>query len=368
MTYTIKCINIVFKIILVILPFALALFVTEIITRYYYFGSLSMKNGTPDGQFVRYNEELGWSMIPNSEGYFSNPIVGYNGFVKFDQNGVRVNDNRFSPKGESIIVIGDSTTAGLEVDNNETYVAILEKLFFENGCEYRFYNAGVRGYGTDQSLWNLERLISVVNPKFVIYMFSSSDFLDNRTIKRPNTKYSKPVFIINHNELNVINRPSKIFDTPYYSFVEYSTSGHKVIDGYYKNPIPLIKDFLKRHLAIYYPLRAVSEYFQISPEVKVQENTRYPDLEILESILTNIKSYGVELFITSYPLEEQKLFINDIRDISDKLDIKYLDISPYFTEEPTNYQWTKDGHWNEKGHFQTAYALYELLGHHLCIQ
>ena len=57
-----KYIDFVFKIILVILPFALSLFLAEIICRYYYFGSLSMGHETPVGQFVRYDEELGWSM------------------------------------------------------------------------------------------------------------------------------------------------------------------------------------------------------------------------------------------------------------------------------------------------------------------
>ncbi len=165
-------------------------FFTEIILRYYYFGKLSIVNTNADRwKFYHYDEKLGWSSIPYSEGYFSNPRQGLNAYIKHNESGIRVNDNPFESRGKSILVVGDSVTAGFEVDNNETYSAILEKLFFENGCNYRVYDAGVSGYWTDQSLWNLERLLSIVQPDYVIYMFTINDFVDNRRIKRANTEW-----------------------------------------------------------------------------------------------------------------------------------------------------------------------------------
>jgi lysophospholipase L1-like esterase len=356
------------KVILVMISIIFTLFLAEIICRYHYFGKLSMGDKTPDGQFVRYDELMGWSMIPNSEGYFSNPSEGYHGYVKYDVYGIRVNDNSFRREGSSMLVIGDSVTSGLEVDNNDAYVAILEKLFYENGCKYRIYNAGVRGYGTDQSFWNLERLISIVNPKYVIYMFNENDFVDNRTIKKSNRIYGKPVFIFDNNKLNILNRPSKKFAFPYYSIVEYSASGYKVTDGYITDTIPHIKGFFKNNLAIYHPLKNVYDYFHNSQMSNNKEKAVYPDFEILELILKKMKSYDFELLLTSFPDENTELYANDIKRLSDKLNIIYLDISPFFTEKSKKYHWKSDRHWNEKGHLQAATALYEVLKPNLCIQ
>ncbi len=361
--------NIFSKIILIFASIIFTLFLAEIICRYYYFGKLSMGDITPDSQFIRYDELLGWSMIPNSEGFFSNPSDGYHGYVKFDENGVRVNDNTFEREGDSILVIGDSVTSGLEVDNNETYVAILEKLFYKNGCKYRIYNGGVRGYGADQSLWNLERIISIIKPKYVIYMLNNNDYLDNRTIKKPNRIFGKPVFILDNNKLlKVLNRPSKKFAFPYYSIVEYSASGYKVTNGYITDTFPHLKEFLKNNLAIYHPLNNVYDYFNASQMSNNKEKAVYPDFEILELILKKMKSYDFELLLTSFPDENTELYANDIKRLSDKLNITYLDISSYFTEKSKNYHWRSDRHWNEKGHLQAATALYEILKPNLCIQ
>lgn len=354
------------KMILVMISLIFTLFFAEIVLRYYYFGNLSIATKTPESKFIRYDEQLGWSHIPNSEGYFANPEEGFNGYIKLDENGIRVNDNTFDNEGESILVVGDSVTAGFEVDNNETYSAILEKLLFENGCEYRIYNTGVRGYGTDQALWNLERLLSIIKPKYVIYMFTSNDFLDNRTIKQSNREFGKPVFILNDNKLSPINRPSKKFETYYYAFVRYGNNGFEISEGYINETLGSIMEFIKNNFALYFPLKVVYKQLQISPMAAIENKAAHPDLEILELILKRMKKDDIELFLTSFPYEGEEVYIDDFIRISDKLGIAYLNIYPYFTEQWGNYHWKNDGHWNEKGHLQVATGLYELLRPQLC--
>lgn len=331
--------NIFSKIILIFASIIFTLFLAEIACRYYYFGKLSMGDKSPESQFIRYDELLGWSMIPNSEGYYSNPGEGYHAYVRFDEHGIRVNDNNFEREGSAILVIGDSITSGMEVDNKDTFVAVLEKLLYENDCKYSIYNAGVRGYGTDQSLWNLERLLNVLKPKYVLYMFNSNDFRNNRTIKKSDRIFGKPVFILDDNKLEILNRPSKKFAYPYYSIVEYSDSGFKVTAGNKKHTIPHIKEFLKDNLAIYHPIQNIHDYFHPSQMSNDNEKAVYPDFEILELVLIKMESHDYELFLTSLPDEETEVYANDLRRLSEKLDITYLNISPHFTEEPTNYQW-----------------------------
>lgn len=357
---------ILIKCIVLAVSVVFSLFIAELVCRYHYYGDLSGVGKTPESRFIRYDERMGWSMIPDSEGYFTNSKAGFKGYVRYDENGIRVNDNNFDYEGESILIIGDSVTAGLEVDNNKTYVADLERLFVENGCEYSIYNAGVRGYGTDQSFWNLERLLDIVKPKYVIYMFNSTDFMDNRTIKQSNRKYGKPVFVLSTEDMIIKNRPAKEYQYTYYAFVEYEADGYKITEGYVNGTLRKIMDYIKNNLALYIPLKSLYKKLHISPTAAIEKTPVYHDLEILEHILKRMNGVGSELLFTSFPYKGEEEYVDDFIRIADNLDITYLNLFPYFTEPWENYHWKRDKHWNEKGHLQAAAALYELLSPRLC--
>ena len=354
------------KIILVIVSLIFTLFLAEVVLRYVYFGDFSIATKTPDSKFIDSDEQLGWSNIPNSEGYFTDKKEGFNGYVNFDENGIRLNDNNFDNEGDAILILGDSLTAGLEVDNNETYAAILERLLFENGCANRVYNAGVRGYGTDQSLWNMERLLDIIKPKYVIYMFCDNDFQDNKTIKQSNREDGKPVFIFDEQKLTITNRPTKKLETNRYAFVTYDSSGYEIYEGDINESLRSTMEFIKNNFALYYPMNVLYQQLQISPMATIETKAAYPDMEILELILKTMKRDDIELFFTSYPYEGEDVYIDNFIKISDRLGISYLNIFPYFTEQWENYHWMKDRHWNEKGHLKAATGLYELLSPHLC--
>ncbi|MEQ9619022.1 MAG: hypothetical protein RIG61_07580 [Deltaproteobacteria bacterium] len=356
------------SLIFIIITLIFTLFFAEIVLRFYHYGRFSIvkNNNSSRIKLNRYDEELGWTNIPNFEGYLSDPKEGFNGFVKFDENGIRVNDNDFNAEGEAILMVGGSVTGGFEVDNNETYSAVLERLFFENGCNYRVYNAGVNGYGTDQSLWLLERLLNIVKPKYVIYMFSSDDFVDNRSIKISNTLWGKPAFAFSNEELILVNRPSKKFEISYYAYIKYTDDGYDITQGYINETQLSIRTFIKNNFALYYPLRNIYTYFKISPENRMEKEVRHEDFQVLELILKSMKKDGIELLVTSKTDKSDEEYIDDLIRISDKLKIMYLNILPYFPEDPANYRWKNDGHWNEKGHLQAATALYELLKPRLC--
>jgi len=354
--------------IFMIVTIAFTLIFAEIALRFYHYGQISIVKNDDASRIKlnRYNEELGWTNIPNFEGYLSDPKEGFNGFIKFDENGIRVNDNDINAEGEAILMIGGSITGGFEVDNNETYTAVLEREFFENGCNYRVYNAGVNGYGTDQSLWNLERLLNIIKPKYVIYMFSSDDFENNRSIKISNTIWGKPAFAYGKEELILHNMPSEKFDVSYYAYIKYTDEGYDLVEGNINQMQLSLMTFIKNNFALYYPLRNIYAYLKISPENSMEKKVRYEDFKVLELILKSMKKDGIELFVTSNTTENDEEYTDDLIKISDKLDITYLNIFPYFTEDPGYYGWKTDTHWNEKGHSQAAAALYDLLNPLLC--
>lgn len=356
------------KIILALISVVFSLLFAEIFLRYYYFGKLSIANNTSALRFIQYGAQLGWSPIPNSEGYFSNQRQGYKTYVKYDVNGIRVNDNPIVMEGKIILIIGDSVTAGFEVDNNETYSAVLERLFSKNGCKYRVYNAGVRGYGTDQSLWNMERLVDIIEPDYVIYMFTSNDLLNNRTIKQPYANFGKPVYVLNNNELILMNKPSKKFKASYYAYVNYDANGYKINEGHVRDAVGLLWQYVKRNLALYYPLKSLNNYVHLSPASKIENNIISQDYDILEMIIKKMKRNNITLYFTSFPYEGEDAKIVELEKISDELGITYLNLFPYFTEEWKYYHWNNDRHWNVKGHLQAAIALFDLLKHRLCNQ
>jgi hypothetical protein len=192
-------------------------------------------------------------------------------------------------------------------------------------------------------------------------MFTSNDFVDNRLIKKANTKWGKPTFVLSKGELILKNGPSRKFEISYYAYVNYTDDGYEITEGHINEPLRLVMQFIKENLALFYPLKTIYSFLQISPESRIEKQAVYEDFKILELILKKMKRPEVELYFTSYPSE-------DFRRIADKLNISYLNIYPYFPGQLEKYHWKKDTHWNEKGHHQAATALYELLNPHLCNQ
>ncbi len=374
--------------------------IAEIICRYYYFGRISIQTTSPSGQFWKYDERLGWSPRPNSNGYFLNPANGIEAYVKFDENGIRANGNPNDTAGSpSILVLGDSTTVGLEVDNDKTYVAVLERLLWESNCRIRVYNAGVRGYGTDQSFWRMQHLYDRLKPDHVLYMFSDNDFVNNRTIKKPRRVFGKPVFLLHDNKLQVFNQPVKRFEKGYFAYVKYDNNGqHSIIDGYVIEKVlgfESLKEVMRNNLALYHPLQSAYDMFswtreqlekrarlenlkpsappqrsekpqQVTKPQRLERVREDIDLIVLKLILRKMKNVHGTLFFTSFTKGRDVRSVK-FRKLSDELKITYLDLGDFFGEEAHEYEWKTDRHWNEKGHGQAGKGLYDLMKGHLCL-
>jgi len=353
---------------LALMAFSLSLVIGEIFCRYYYFGSLSIKPKTPEYEFWAYDKKKGWSPVPNSKGYFSDSARKYNGYVEFDSMGVRRNGNGFEKFDKTILVLGDSTTAGLEVDNDETYVAVLERLFRSGGSDYKFYNAGVRGYGTDQSLWRLQRLSAIIEPDYVIYMFTDNDFINNKTVKSAGRVFGKPAFIMHDDSLELYNYPAKKYDADFYSYIEYEADGYRINEGLLNDAgfIYRVREFIKYNSAIYYPLRAAYKMVGGNRKKDLMENSEEAlsvdrnDKRLMKLILSRMMEVNKNLIVTSFATGDSRNK-HILKQIARELGIQYLDIAPYFDANEEEYHWKGDGHWNQKGHLRAAEALHELL-------
>ena len=105
-----------------------------------------------ESAFWQPDSELGWDQIADFDGYFDKGFTKAR--VTIDANGIRQNslDPTFNQDWPTILFVGDSATASLEVDNHHTVPALLEQGLRAKGLLYNVVNLGVRGFGTDQSM------------------------------------------------------------------------------------------------------------------------------------------------------------------------------------------------------------------------
>ncbi len=130
----------------------------------------------PDSQkldFFAYDPILGWVLKPNSSSVFYAEEFETN--ISISPQGLR---DRVYPVARSnkarIAFVGDSFAWGAGVEENETIPKILET---ELGGGIEVLNFGVYGYGTDQELLYLDRVLEF-EPDLVILQIFSNDFAD----------------------------------------------------------------------------------------------------------------------------------------------------------------------------------------------
>jgi lysophospholipase L1-like esterase len=126
---------------------------------------------TPDPRF-------GYRMRPHAVFEFANPYHGYHATVRTNALGLRGPEVRVpkTPGVYRILLAGDSMTAGLEVNQEETFAAGCERLL---GATRRteVINAGVRGYNLDNVLGFLRAEGLALEPDLVVYVFTDNDLI-----------------------------------------------------------------------------------------------------------------------------------------------------------------------------------------------
>lgn len=109
-----------------------------------------------------FDDRLGWRLRENVN----------TETLKTIDHGIRRNGPTTVFEPEAILAVGDSFTAGSEVDDHESWPAFLERRL-----EYPVMNAGVGGYGTDQIILRAEGLLEKMNPRAVVVSFLQDDIL-----------------------------------------------------------------------------------------------------------------------------------------------------------------------------------------------
>jgi acyl-CoA thioesterase-1 len=90
----------------------------------------------------------------------------------------------------TILVVGDSLSAGYGIAVNATWVALLERRLAQEGYGYRVVNASISGDTTGGALNRLPRALELHNPAIVILELGGNDGLRGLPLKQVRANFS----------------------------------------------------------------------------------------------------------------------------------------------------------------------------------
>lgn len=125
-----------------------------------------------------FHKDLGFIPVPNQSGSNYIPDV-YNYSFTNDASGRRITSQtkmEASQIKKRILLLGDSFTYGIGVDDEETFAYKFQQMVSEDGIQIA--NGGIQGMGTDYALKYYRAFKEEVKPDVVIYFAHFNDALD----------------------------------------------------------------------------------------------------------------------------------------------------------------------------------------------
>ena len=160
------------------------------------------------------DDALGWKYIPTKKKITRNfsKDIAYDLYI--NSQGFRDDEFRKNKSCFKIMVLGDSMTFGMEVNQEDIFCNVLERKLKSThpGRNIDVMNFGITGFSTAQELLCLKKYGDVYNPNIVILMlFEPNDFSDNPLVISSGRYH--PHFIIESGKLKLYNKPSLLQHT-----------------------------------------------------------------------------------------------------------------------------------------------------------
>jgi hypothetical protein len=191
-------------------------------------------------------------MIPNSSG------IHFGKEIFIDKNGFRVpkKNYKYNKSSKSIFIIGDSTTFGNGITEENTFIGMLRKKF----KKWDFYNTAVPGYNIRHFNENLNQIDDFENIKKVFYFITLNDVYGGESIvdlgkKKKNnmTKNDKKITIFKHmKDISIINKLNAYLRNKSYLYMflkGVATDPSEryfinILDAYSKNDLKHMNDYV----------------------------------------------------------------------------------------------------------------------------
>ena len=287
---------------------------------------------------IRYNfyvnsisdsEKLGWKTIENVK-LISKPM-GYDRKIEFltEKYGFR-KFGKINTKKRKILIIGDSFTEGVNVNNDEVYYNYLDT------NKYEIFAYGCGGYGTLQEFMIIDEYFDEINPDILLIQFCSNDIINNSyELERYNSK-NNPHRI----------RPYLLNEDVKYLYPSMMNGAlYRILDYFY------IFRILKLQYLRFYKIEINEKNTNLDYLKDYYEKSERITLKILERIKKRSNSIPLFLFTTDYNEYSKKsidsifkqsgyMYIPNVPEqlISAKNKGMKIDGMPY------------DAHWNHIGH------------------
>lgn len=232
-------------------------------------------------------------------------------------------------RGPRILAVGDSFTYGLGVAANETFVA---RLGVAHDAET--INAGVNGYGVDQSLLMWESEGRPLQPDIVLLGLFVGD--------------------VYRNGLRVRDAGPK-------PFFHKSEGGYRLVGV----PVPTVGEYLSQALP---PrgVRVIQAASWVTTQVEIRLRAREKELEplshlnhyLLGRFAQSVQTEGAEPLVVLIPDArrhggaEARWLLQELRASCQQLELSCVDLAEEFGTEIDRYY--RNGHWNAAGHARAA--------------
>ena len=106
--------------------------------------------------------------------------------------------NEFDSPANTIVILGDSLSAGYGVNIDSSWPSLLEKSIKNNNLDFQVINAGISGDTTSGGLFRLPKLLSKHKPKIVVLELGGNDGLRGMSLKKVVRKNLKAMIEMVH--------------------------------------------------------------------------------------------------------------------------------------------------------------------------
>ena len=106
--------------------------------------------------------------------------------------------NKIDSAANTIVILGDSLSAGYGVNIDSSWPSLLEKSIKINNLDFQVINAGISGDTTSGGLFRLPKLLSKHKPKIVVLELGGNDGLRGMSLKKVVRKNLKAMIEMVH--------------------------------------------------------------------------------------------------------------------------------------------------------------------------
>ncbi len=297
------------------------------------------------------HKDLGLLPVPNQKGFYQYPGV-YDYTYTNDASARRITSkDKVTNYEKTVMLIGDSFTYGIGVNDQETFAFQLQNKLKSDGIQ--IVNCGTPGKGTDYALKYYQVFKEEVKPDVVIYMSHFNDLQDNFR-----------EYYYERNEGSTLKE--KKFDAAFYDRKK-SISKSSVYRWFGRNShlFSLVKSFV---VTVMMPAHVIA----YEEDFENKDANDFTTL-ILDNLKSALENDNVEFHTFYIPHENDMKVLkanNKLRqpesffkNYCEENNVGYQS----FTDEMVNRSSTveelylEEGHWTPKGHSMAADILYEYL-------